>query len=860
MAAQTLTAASNYDGPSLMLGLNNGEVITINGGALTIDSDVRWGQNAAVFGSMTVSATLGGSVLFEGRNVWELPYTAASGNVPAQNALGSNGVAGGTSGATGELLRVWAAGSLTPSASGGAMPASGWVKLRSKAGTFQSGEVVTLPGGATITISGAGKRSWLHMVGAESGTLTIPRLADVKFRGDWYELGATNGSDDQTIQYPIADSCPALWIERYPGAYAAEGNAGLESWLNAGPRWGAATAIVAQDVRGKYFGQNLTTGVITIAQRASNACGFKPAAGLRVFIPNLIFSNSNATNWALNTRSTSFTTRYELSALQAGAVDATYCAFNWYINVIGAQEFTFSGVSTLDTMTLSNFGLRAHMTDFALGLSDGTVGLNNGLSMSSMFDGIDMTRARFTRYAPSSTYGTFTDLPNSSFTDVQFEQLGGASGVFNINGMDKSQFTRLAGVGVRYTFSRTSDSEFTDPSYADLAIGTTPAAARSVIELTNASSRNRVKGFSNFGNLPNVHPYQAILSVSTGSVGNELSDVGSPATPYDCGSLNPMGSAINTASMKGVTARRVSLTGNRLEPVVNTNSSANIALINVIASTAVVQTRASSDMTVRGCRTGADVSGRSNVFGSFFGDVFTGDTAGAVLLSCNEPSAASAGQVSTTLAAGSGFTGAGSISMAALGDSITWTMDYFALGHTGLASTAPAITGTKVGNHLLEFQADTGSGWSAWATLTGPNLAAVGAINPAVGVRLRVRATVITASASNLLTNIRIDTVTDAVSQRTQYPLPKLAALTLTGLQPGSDIVILQAGTETELANVDANGSTTYAYDYDTTTTVDIGVFKVGFVPFYSRGYTLASTDATLPIAQVADRNYRNPT
>ena len=136
----------------------------------------------------------------------------------------------------------------------------------------------------------------------------------------------------------------------------------------------------------------------------------------------------------------------------------------------------------------------------------------------------------------------------------------------------------------------------------------------------------------------------------------------------------------------------------------------------------------------------------------------------------------------------------------------------------------------------------------------------MGAINPATGVRLRVRATVTTASASNLLTNIRIDTVTDATSQQVQYPLPKLAALTLTGLQPGSDIVILQAGTETELANVDANGSTTYAFDYDTTTTVDIGVFKVGFVPFYVRGYTLASADATLPIAQVADRNYRNPT
>ena len=118
----------------------------------------------------------------------------------AQIRLGSNGVAGGTSGATGELLRVWDSGSLAPAAAGGAMPATGWVKLRSKTGAFAGGETVTLPGGATITISGPGKRSWLHMVGAEVGTLTWARLGDVKWRGDWHELGTTSGADDQTFQ------------------------------------------------------------------------------------------------------------------------------------------------------------------------------------------------------------------------------------------------------------------------------------------------------------------------------------------------------------------------------------------------------------------------------------------------------------------------------------------------------------------------------------------------------------------------------------------------------------------------------------------------------------------------------------
>lgn len=82
------------------------------------------------------------------------------------------------------------------------------------------------------------------------------------------------------------------------------------------------------------------------------------------------------------------------------------------------------------------------------------------------------------------------------------------------------------------------------------------------------------------------------------------------------------------------------------------------------------------------------------------------------------------------------------------------------------------------------------------------------------------------------------------------------ATLTLTGLVSGSDIVILDAGTTTERINVDAHGSTSYGYNYTVTGDVDIGVFKTGYVPFYVRGYTLSGTDASLPIAQVADRYY----
>jgi len=82
--------------------------------------------------------------------------------------------------------------------------------------------------------------------------------------------------------------------------------------------------------------------------------------------------------------------------------------------------------------------------------------------------------------------------------------------------------------------------------------------------------------------------------------------------------------------------------------------------------------------------------------------------------------------------------------------------------------------------------------------------------------------------------------------------------LTLTDIVSGSDVVILVAGTETELANIDANVGSTYAYSYTYSagTFVDICVYKAGYVPFASRDNLLTDGDAPFKVTQIEDRNY----
>lgn len=82
------------------------------------------------------------------------------------------------------------------------------------------------------------------------------------------------------------------------------------------------------------------------------------------------------------------------------------------------------------------------------------------------------------------------------------------------------------------------------------------------------------------------------------------------------------------------------------------------------------------------------------------------------------------------------------------------------------------------------------------------------------------------------------------------------ATVTFTGLPTGTDVVILTAGTSTILSQIDSNPSSTYAWSYQGTPTVDVGFIKTGYVVQYIRGLTLGTSDSNIPVSLSLDRNY----
>lgn len=846
MANQTITIAVNYDDASIS-GLNNGESITINGGALTINADVRWNQQAAVFANLTCSGTLGGSVTIDGTQVWELPFTASTGNVPTQTNLGTNGVTGGTSGATGELCRVWATGSLTPATAGGAMPATGWIKLRSKAGNFQAGEIVTLPGGATITISTAGQRSWIHVVGVETGGITPSKLNASAMTGDWYYLGTTDGTDDQAFQFPVADYCPAMQVE------TAVGSGIYEWWLNGadGIRWGTATQFIATDVRGKYFGSNATTGVITIAKRAANACGYKPVSGLRVRIPNIICSSSNSTNYAVNTWNTTTIAQRYRGLLSSNNSDITVdkiCS-NWYWATNGAANITITNSALMPLVSNATPTGTVTITDCGVGCGAASFSPNNPFVLSGAVNGGAISKLRVTCIAGnSSSDATFTISSSNGFTisDCQFEIFGNTGTVdrafaaypFSASRCGVQTITNLTIIGQGASFNTYLDAaSCTGLVYADKLNGTTNATVPATPISISTSPKFVFTGpVTWFGGLSNIQPYTTLASASSGCTGAIIQGIGTSASPLNLGNVTGYFGSFGSSS--NMILRRIYVQNTRSNILASiTNDCLGFSIDNVGVDYADTVSFAGVNAKWRGIKATNTTSGQTAMLGTEFADCFTSATTGRIVFCGNTPNATSGSDLVTSLGAGGGYSGAGSIIMPNVGDTATWTHSYYVLGHTGFQNLAPTFTGTNSANFTIDFQYDIGSGFNGtWLAATGANLSGLGAINPATGIKLKVRATVNAASASNALTYLRFDTTTTSTAQDTLYPYPYDATGSVTNLLAGSRVQVYNQTTSAEVTNTSVAG-TSYSFSYYNGTgisagdTVRIRISKLGYLP-----------------------------
>jgi hypothetical protein len=339
-------------------------------------------------------------------------------------------------------------------------------------------------------------------------------------------------------------------------------------------------------------------------------------------------------------------------------------------------------------------------------------------------------------------------------------------------------FTGNKHIGGRALFVGAQNCTFNTTSYWDHTITTTTASTNgmSVYEFTTGGNGNTVNGMSL--PLPANGPYTALVTINA-CYNTKVQNFGTYAAKLTL-NASVTGVGINSVgNSDGITVKRVYLVNTRTGPWVYVNSDTNVLHEHVYGDYADTTVVPALNFKGKSCGLTSATTGQTSVYGTHWMTRFTSTTAGFLEVYCNEPTTSSAAQCAATGGVPQ-FNSSGSLLLTKAGDQVTWETDFWVLGYTAFTNSAPTVTGTNVtftsgstwGNHTIEYQIDTGTGWNGtWLGFNATNLI-THTISASTGFKIKIRATTLTANAANVLTNLRVAmTTTDAAQGNNLYPL-----------------------------------------------------------------------------------------
>lgn len=834
------------------------DTYTISAGStLVCRTDTYACANHSIAGGSldTVSFTgQGGELRFDPTYVRVVAYTAGSGNSPAYGAAISQG------GVSGVFLGCWTNWQSDPIVPGVAIGATGYMKIGGTTGGEWAAGAIT---GVALTCSGPSVQGWIEIKGADTATITVPRIGKVTSTEAWFEIGTTNGARGQIIPCPttvtVAGVWPGVWIE------TAAGSGVYDRYAGAGSVVALATHRTTAEM--KVFKQ--TTAGIVIGNDGTNGVFYLPPTGCKVRIPATILTNCTRVVGGSGPRvlpNATIATRQELVTSGAGYFDLRNLVCQWYMNLLQPFYVKYLNCAVSDSMILSEVASPLDVDNCIVGVTQAQS--NYALNVASCFAGGAIKNSTFTRFAMAASGNYVTSLNYITSVDFISNTLmsatlrGNAStGVISSTQAVGCTFTNEVWIGGRGYFVGSQRCDFNNTTYYDHTLTTTTTATNPMYALDFAigGSGNVVNGFAL--PQPNFGPYSGLVSVNA-CYSTLVKNIG---TDYDTPLVMAAavtGVGINGAGNNdGITVKRMYLSNTRSGPYAFVNSDTNILIENISGDAADTSVIAGLNAVVKNAQLTGATTGQVSVYGSHWLTCYTSATAGFTEVLCNEPTASSAAQCFESGGLPQ-FNSSGSVLLTKVGDSVTWEMPYFAVGYTAFTNGAPTITGTNVtfgtiwGNHNIEFQVNTGAGYGGtWLNLTAANLIAQ-TFTSTAGFKLKIRATCAIAAATNVITNMRVAMTTTAIARKgTLYPL-SVTTLNLTGLVAGSDVTILASGTETVLATQEENIGATYGYVYESLQSIDVAVYQPGYMPFFIRNYALGAVDSTLPCAQVADPSY----
>jgi hypothetical protein len=839
MATFTITTDTNINA---LTGKTANDTFNVNGAKLIQDSDTRYGLNQStlsILGTVTLSPNLGGDLLITSKNIKLIQYTNGSGNVPLAGAIISQGAN------TAEVVCVmsdsWGNVIKTP---GSPLGLTGWIKVKNVSSVFTGGAFTA---GISGIVSDYKDNGWMMVVGTDSKQFTVPRLGSSLFRGNWYEIGSTNGLRGQTFQLPFIT---AEQVVQYPGVEieTSAGSGVYQFWHNAGDKFRSDTQ--STDKRSEHVYISLT-GVLTIGTGLDNLpAGFMPLAGCKVRIPGIILQYALPGTPTVNSISNANTNvRYKSSTSAAGVIDAELITGNWWFTVLQPYSVRLRDTHLCDQITIAEPATRVDIDRLHVGISTGpNFVANSGILLQQCYNGGTVGEMSSLRAEGISSSGYSLNLTNLyggwTFRKITAKYASNCtvvSGCIMINTSDNILIEELWGIGKRVLVFTASNVKILACYKADNLSGTTNNTAVSKAVETSQQSRNiEIYGIQNYPGVLNSHPRDSLIAC-TSTVSGKFRLVGSPTAPYFAGDIPGTLMRyhyIDYGNNYDIKIQRIWTTGLDVGTQSSTNSSSNVAVENCYMTDASKTTTPQVlNGTFRGNKGNAGTISYSytSVYGTIFADWFISDVAARAQINMIEKSI-STGSYYQVTAGNPKFTAQGELVMATLNDQIVWTWPYYILGWSAL--TDWAISGTnQLTNHTYEYDLDRGTGFTGvYKLLTTANLAAEIAISPTSGIKFNIRITCNKTDVNNKIRAFAITGVTTlALQNAALYPLDN-ALIKLTNIVPGSTVSIFNENAldgDIELAYaVSVSSILNLQFEYDITKLrYKLRIRKPGYTP-----------------------------
>ncbi len=862
----TITTAEYWDSGTARV---SGEACNVNGGTVTFRTDTRYhagftsGSMLGSVSGLNISNNLGGKIIIDATKVRWMEYSSGTGNVPA---IGTSVTQGGVAG---YLLGVFANAASAPTTAGSAMPTSGFIKFREVTGGAFSAGALT---GIGASASSADVVGWIEIVTRNSFT-TGAAGGVIETRGDWFELGTTNGSRGQTFQVPTngGGAGTHVWgfqIETGPstGVY--------EWWTTAQTAGSWNTTNLSTDARSKYIAQSVGDGVIRIGSDGTNNIGWLPPSGCKVRIMN-IFGRTSATTTTTANPAPGSVTRTNVSVSSGGGlVDLQFLHADWDCSALSFAELKFKNVSFEFAMAITSSLKPSTIEGLVVGgytqpaapLSITTAIVGYTIKDVLVSTGTTPTNGIF---RITSCKNISLENVNSIYTKVRTSAAGYAIQIDNSTDVTSVNM-KLRGYGINLLTC--SNSTFTNVDYMDsIKADTTSVQGLQAFRIT-VCSNVVIDGITlgDNGAIANSHPYnQMFLTIgNTGTV--KIRNAGTRTNRISLGGAT-IGTGViwqSNSYETDIRLQRLYFNNTRTGVIQATSTTArNILVEHFYGLTTQTNQHYAANSIYRGNGYTTAMSTTTGVVGLMWTDNFTSDTTGEIVFHANLPTADQAGlwSLTTTNTKGVGYDGAGQLRMHTNGDEFIVEMPNFVIGHTGFsAAIAPTPTGFSSGSFANYFyQIDKGAGWNGtWISATSANMSAETGISASTGFKLKLRvvgnATITTSGALQLFKFNTVSTLAAQVANL--YPLDTVA-LGFTGLIAGSEVRVYAGtnpATAVEIGGTDSSG-TTFSFSHSSAGVAGvIAIFAMGYQPIYLP-YTFKSTDDSILIQQVIDRNYVNP-